>query len=125
MLSESCWKVHSLVSIPVCSPGMGTHTAAMHDAVGRGPEAAQVLYSLQVWMLVDGLLVQKIGHQPLPQGSRCPLTQNFCCSCLPKKVLSVFHHPNPSCSLSGHCHDHLSSADIPLQAASLFFQFTY
>lgn len=42
-----------------------------------------------------------------------------------EKVLSIFHHPNPSFSLSGHCHDQLSSADISIKAASLFFEFTY
>lgn len=77
--------------VPVCSPELGTHTAAMAPRRGQGPEAAQVLYSLQVWGLVDDLLVLKNRHQHLPQGSRYHLTQNFCCSCLPKKLLSVFH----------------------------------
>lgn len=124
-LSSRAGRCTGWVLIPVCSPEVGTHTAAMVPCRGQGAcRCTGVLFSADV-DACRRFTALKNGHHPLPQGSRYPLTPNSCWFCLPNKVLSVFLHPNPSCSLSGHCHDQLSSADVPIQAASFFFEFTY
>lgn len=118
-LSESRSYVQRLgAGSPSALLSWGPTLPAWHDAAGTG---SWVLSSPQVWMIVYGLQELMNGRQPLPQGSRCcPLTQNFCCSCLLRQVLSFFHNPNPSWNLSGHCHDQFSSANNPRKAASLF-----